>query len=399
MKDLSERVLADESATVKLGNLAKLRRATGEKIVSFALGEPSDNTPQFALNAAKDAIDGQHTKYTFTQGTIEVRQAVSQWMKDCYGLDYDFGYIVISNGAKHSIFNAILSIVDIDEEVIIPSPYWVSYPNIVSAAGAKPIIVDTSKTGFKLTAESLENTITKRTKLVIINTPNNPSGVVYSKFELEELAKIIIEYDLYVLADEIYGNFVYDGVHTSVAGIAGLKERTILVGGMSKDFAMTGLRIGWSLANAEITKACTVMQSHTTSCANSIAQETTRAVLCDTKKAKDYIASMLKQYDEHRLLMMEGLDKLSMEYVMPKGAFYVLCSIKQFVGQIAYDEEIDTAATFANLLLDKVGLVVVPCESSGIENYIRLSYTCSKRDIIDGIKKMETFINEIEMKV
>jgi len=395
MKDLSERILCEESASIKLSETARLKRESGHKVISFALGEPIEDAPSVALDAAKIAIDNKQTKYTVTQGAVQSREAICKWIEFCTGLKYTADQIVISNGAKHSIFNTVLSIVDIGDEVIIPSPYWLSYPHIVKAAGGEPIIVDTSKTGFKLTAGALEREIGKKTKLVIINTPNNPSGVVYSKKELEELAEIIIEEDLYVLADEIYSNFVYDGKHHSVATIDGLRERTVLIGGMSKDFAMTGIRIGWSASNLEIAKAATIMQSHTTSCANSIAQEMTRAVLQDPSNAALFLKGLQKDYDEHRLLLMDGLDKMSMDYVIPKGALYILVSIKQFLDASIHGTVIDGTDTFVKLLLDIAGIVVVPCEPFGIDNYIRLSYTISKKDIVEGLKRLEKFVLSI----
>jgi len=399
MKDLSKRFLGDESAAIRLGEIAKQKQALGERVVSFALGEPLEPTPMQAIKAGVQALEQGKTKYTPTQGVQPLRQKICDWTKICTGVVYEPHQIVVGNGAKHSIFNAVLAVVSEGEEVIIPAPYWVSYPNIVLAAGAEPVFVDTSKTGFKMTAESLHKEITKRTKMVVINTPNNPSGVVYTQKELQELAEIIIEHDLYVLADEIYGGFVYEGKYTSVASIEGLKDRTILIGGMSKDFAMTGLRIGWSASNPQIATACTVMQSHTASCPCSVSQEAAFGTLSDTKQASAFVENTRLQYDERRLLLMESLDKLGMEYVIPKGAFYILVSIKQFVGQKAFGVEIDSADTFANLLLEKAGVVVVPCEPFGIDNYIRLSCTIGKKDIIEGVKQLEKFLSELETVV
>lgn len=388
------------SLTLEITAKANKLKADGVDVISFGAGEPDFNTPDFIISAAKNALDCGKTKYTPAAGTLSLRAAIADKLKRENALDYKASDIVVSNGAKHCLHNALQAILDPGDEVIIPAPYWLTYPELVKISDGVPVFVQTkAEDGFRLTTDELEKAITKKTKAVIINTPNNPTGAVYSKRELEKLAEVVLKHDgIYIISDEIYEHLVYDGAEpVSIASFSDeIKERTIIVNGVSKTFSMTGWRIGYTASNGEVAKAIASLQSHETSNPNTPAQYATEAALCDGGHGGAFVEGMLKEFDERRLLLMKKLedsDKIS--YVRPKGAFYVMVCIKDCFGKKCEGRKISSALDFANVLLEKKNVAVIPCESFGAPDYVRLSYAISKRDIEVGADRIISFVNNL----
>ena len=322
------------STTLAIDSKYKAMRAAGEDVVGFGAGEPDFDTPEHIKAAAIKAINEGVTKYTPASGTLELKKAICEKFKKENGLIYEPSNIVVSNGAKHSLLNAIGALVNPGDEVIFSAPYWVSYKEMVLIQDGVPVIIQTTEeNGFKFTAEDLEAAITDKTKAIIINTPSNPTGMVYSEKELREIAEVIKKHDLYVISDEIYEKLVYDfETPISIAAIdEDMKNRTIIVNGVSKTFAMTGWRIGYTAANAEITKIMANDQSHYTSNPNSIAQAATVAALTGPM---DSVEKMKKAICERRYLMVERMNKIDgVSALMPEGAFYVMMNLSKLKGK------------------------------------------------------------------
>jgi aspartate aminotransferase len=355
----------------------------GIDICGFGAGEPDFDTPEHIKAAAIAALEGGFTKYTPSSGLPELRQAISEKFAADNGLEYRPSQIIVSNGAKHSCYNAILAICEPGDEVIIPSPYWVSYPDMVKLAGAEPVIVQTSeRNGWKMTAEEFENAMTPRTKMVIMNSPGNPTGAVYSREEMEKIVEVAAEEDIYILSDEIYEKLVYDDVkHVSIASLSKTAyDLTITVNGFSKSYAMTGWRLGYMGAPETIAKAVDSIQSHSTSNPCSFAQKGAVAAL---KGDQQPLSDMHDEFDMRRNYMYDRISKIAnITAVKPQGAFYVLVNISQ-LGL--------SSQNFSDRLLSKANVAVIPGIAFGDDRTIRLSYATSIDVIKKGLDRFQDF--------
>lgn len=385
------------SLTLEITAKAKKMKAEGISIIGFGAGEPDFNTPDFIIDSAKKALDIGFTKYTPAAGMVELKKAICQKFLNDNGLEYTENQIVVSSGAKSSLYHAICAVVDEGDEVILPSPFWLTYPELIKLAGGKCVYVKAEKeNGYKMTAQQLKDAITSKTKCLILNTPNNPTGAVYSKDELESIAKVVEEAGIYVIADEIYEKLVYAGEkHYSIASFNDyMKNHTVIVNGMSKTYSMTGWRIGYIAAPVEIAKAVSSMQSHTTSNACSIAQYASVTALVDPR-GEEFIGKMQKVFDERRKYMVETLkDVEGIVCIEPKGAFYVFVDVSLLYGKKFEGEVIDGSLKFADCAL-KRGVALIPGVAFGDDNCIRLSYAISIEDIKEGLTRLKAFIKEL----
>ncbi len=371
------------SLTLSIDAKAKAMKAEGLDVCGFGAGEPDFDTPEHIKEAAIAALQSGMTKYTPSAGLPELRQAIAEKLQIDNGLTYKPSQVVVSNGAKHSCYNAILATCQEGDEVIIPAPYWVSYPDMVRLAGAEPVIVQTSeRNGWKMRAEDFENAMTPRTKMVIMNSPNNPSGAVYTREEIEGIVNIAADEDIYILSDEIYEKLVYDEVkHTSTASIS--KEAydiTITVNGFSKAYAMTGWRLGYLAAPENVAKAVDSIQSHSTSHPTSFAQ---RGALAALKGDQQPLSDMREEFDMRRNYMYDRLTKIpNITCVKPQGAFYILVNISQ-LGL--------NSQNFADRLLSKANVAVIPGAAFGDDRTVRLSYATSIDIIKKGLDRFQDF--------
>ncbi len=387
------------SLTLELTAKAKKLKEDGRDVVSFGAGEPDFNTPEYIRNAAKVALDGGVTKYTPASGTPALKNVVCDKFLRDNGLEYTPANIVVSNGAKHSLHNAINAVVEEGDEVIIPSPYWLTYPELVMLAGGKPVFVETkAENGFKMTAAELESAITDKTAAVILNNPNNPSGAVYSESEIKALAAVLEKTEICVISDEIYEvlNYTAEPVYSIAKYSDKLKSQTIIVNGVSKTYSMTGWRIGYIAAPTEIAKAISNMQSHTTSNPNSIAQYATVAAY-ESNEGNAFLLEMKQSFDRRRKLIMSELDKFDeLSYVTPQGAFYIMVCLEKVLGKkTASGRIIDSSLEFAKILLDEAEVTVIPCEPFGAPSYVRLSYAISDADIVKGVQRLGAFVKAL----
>ena len=398
MVKLAERVMKiSPSLTLAIDAKAKQMKAEGIRVFNFGVGEPDFDTPEHIKQAAIDAINKGMTKYTPAAGTLELKQAVVDKFKRENGLNYDISQIVISCGAKHSLYNAFQVLVEDGDEVILPAPFWVSHLEQIKIAGAEPVIVMTEeKNGFKMTPEQLEKAITSKTKAVLLNSPSNPTGSVYTKEELEALAEVILKHNIIVISDEIYEKLIYDGLeHVSIASLSDeLKERTVVINGVSKAYAMTGWRIGYAAAPVEIAKKMASLQSHATSNPTSIAQAASVAALNgDQKPVEDMKREFVKRRDYmlNRLLNIDGIT-----CPKPGGAFYLFPNVSAYFGKAYKGKQINNATDLATLLLDKVQVAVVPGVAFGSDNFVRLSYATSIEVIAEAMDRIESVLAEIK---
>lgn len=400
MKNLSMRAAGvSPSLTLEITAKAKQLKASGKPVVSFGAGEPDFNTPKYIVDAAKWALDAGYTKYTPASGTEALKQAVAEKLRRDNGLSYEPRDIVISCGAKHSLYNAFMVLIDPGDEVIIPSPYWLTYPELVKLCGGTPVFVPTLPAdGFKMTPDQLKAALTPRTKAVLINNPCNPTGAVYSHSEIRALAAVLEETDVYVISDEIYEKLVYeDELPLSIAAVSPeLFDRTIVVNGVSKTYAMTGWRIGYTASNPTLAKAMGSIQSHTTSNPNSIAQyAATEAYLHAEGEA--FLTRMKQIFDRRRRYMIDTLAKIeAVQVIPPKGAFYVMVGIEHLLGKkSARGVRIDGAHAFANEFLDTEMVATIPTESFGAPGYLRLSYATGDEDIALGLDRFADFVRSL----
>ncbi len=385
------------SLTLEITAKAKKMKSEGISVIGFGAGEPDFNTPDFIINSAKEALDIGFTKYTPASGMLELKKAIcNKFLKD-NGLRYDPAQIVVSSGAKSSLFHAICAIVDEGDEVILPSPFWLTYPELIKLAGGKCVCVETNEENdYKMTANQFVDSISDKTKCLILNTPNNPTGAVYTKEEIQEIAKVAEENGIYVISDEIYEKLIYDELgHYSIAQYSEfMKEHTVIINGMSKTYSMTGWRIGYLAAPLSIAKAISSMQSHTTSNACSIAQYASVAALTDPK-GDEFIRNVHKVFDERRKLMVEMLKGVEgIHCIEPKGAFYVFVNVSALYGKMYEGVEINGSFTFADCALKK-GVALIPGIAFGNDECVRLSYAISKEDIVEGLNRFISFIKEL----
>ncbi|MCX7715352.1 MAG: pyridoxal phosphate-dependent aminotransferase [Clostridia bacterium] len=382
------------SATLAIDAKFKAMKAQGMDVVGFGAGEPDFDTPQHIKAAAISAINEGKTKYTPASGTVELRSAVARKFKRDNGLDYSAENIVVSNGAKHSLVNAFMAICNPGDEVIIPAPYWVSYPEMVKLADGVPVFIETKEEdGFKATAREIENAITDRTRALVLNSPSNPTGMVYTKEELSAIADVAVKHNIYVVSDEIYEHLIYEGEHVSIASLnEKIKDLTIIVNGVSKTYAMTGWRIGYTASNAQLAKVMGNIQSHATSNPNSIAQAAAVAALDGDMGC---VEEMKKAFVARRNYMVDRINKIDgVSCLKPQGAFYIMMNISKLKGKNFYGYNIDSAHTLSEALLEVAKLALVPGEGFGAGDYVRWSYATSMENIKEGLDRLEKFLNK-----
>jgi aspartate aminotransferase len=382
--EISERAAQlTPSLTLSIDSKAKAMKAEGIDVCGFGAGEPDFDTPEHIKRAAIEALEAGFTKYTPNAGIPELRQAIADKFAADNGLNYRAGQVVVSNGAKHACYNAILATCQPGDEVVIPAPYWVSYPDMVRLVGAEPVIVPTSeRNAWKMRPEDFENAMTPRTKMLIMNSPGNPTGSVYTREELEAIVSVAAEEDIYVLSDEIYEKLVYDDAkHVSIASLS--KEAydlTITVNGFSKSYAMTGWRLGYLAAPDAVVRAVDSIQSHTSSNPSSFSQHGALAAL---KGDQQPLSDMREEFDMRRNYMFDRLSKISnITAVKPQGAFYILVNISQ-LGL--------TSQNFADRLLSKANVAVVPGAAFGDDRTVRFSYATSLDVIKKGLDRFQDF--------
>lgn len=391
---LSKKGLSIEpSVTLEITAKANALKAAGESVISFSVGEPDFNTPENIQKAGIDAIVNGVTKYTAASGTPELKKAICKKFKDENGLDYKPSEIIVSNGGKHSLYNALMAILNPGDEVIFSIPYWVSYPELVMIAGGIPVLLETKEENeFKFSSKDLESVKTDKTKAIILNSPSNPTGAVYSKAELEDIADWAVKNNIFVISDELYEKLIYDGEeHISIAQLNDdIKKLTILVNGMSKAYAMTGWRIGYTAADERIIKVMSNIQSHTTSNPSSLAQY---ASVEGLSGPQDSIDMMKKEFDKRRIVMADMINSIKdISCLVPKGAFYIMLNSSQLYGREIEGVMINSSVDFANLLLDKCKVAVVPGLAFGDDKYVRLSYATSMENIVEGLNRIKQLL-------
>ncbi len=384
------------SLTLAISAKAKAMKQAGESVVSFSVGEPDFNTPQHIIDAAKTALDNGQTKYTPSSGLLPLRKAIcDKFLKD-NGLEYEPSQIIVSNGAKHSIFNACYALLDEGDEVIIPEPYWLTYPEVVKLCGGVPKYLTFKKENkYKFSAEELKAAITPKTKMLIFNSPSNPTGAVYTEEEVRAIAKVCEEAEIFVIADEIYEKLCYNGVKPfSIAKCSDkMKDLTITINGVSKTYAMTGWRIGYLAAPKDVAKAIDSFQSHATSNACSISQAATIEAL-NAPEAE--IQAMVDVFDKRRAILLDliaGID--GVQAVEPDGAFYVMLVVDGLYGKSYQGKAITNSIEFADALLEGEKVATVPGVSFGADDCLRLSYSLSEEDIKEGLKRIQRFIQAL----
>lgn len=385
--------LVKPSATLAAGAKAKEMKASGIKVYDFTLGEPDFPTPAHIRAAAQKAMDEGHTKYTAAEGLPALRQAICKLYLDRNGLTYTLDQVLISNGAKHSLHNALSALVGSGDEVIIPTPYWTSYNDLVTMTGATSKFVNTTiEQGFKLTPAQLQAAITPTTKLLLMNSPSNPTGVTYSREELLALANVIVDKQLAVLSDEIYENLTYDNVKsTCIASLRPeMQDLTVVVSGGSKSFAMTGWRIGWAVGPKHVIKAMGNIQSQQTGCPNSISQHAALVALNSDMKA---LHDMRAEFQARRDLICKGLASLpGITVHQPTGAFYAFFNVSKHFGKTLHGIKIENSADFCRAALEKVQVSVVPGSAFGAEGYVRLSFASSREDLQGGVEQLRKLL-------
>lgn len=384
------------SSTLAITAKAKELKASGVDVVGFGAGEPDFNTPENVCLAGIEAIKTGFTKYTPASGTNELKAAISKKFRDFNGLDYAPNQIVISNGGKQGLTNVFDAILNPGDEVIIPAPYWLSYPEMVKLSDGIPVFITGAKeNGYKITAEQLADAITDKTKAVVLNSPSNPTGMIYSKEELEALAKVIVDKDIFCVADEMYEYLIYgDEKHVSIASLNDeIYKRTITCSGLSKSYAMTGWRIGYTASSVEIAKLMGAMQSHATSNPNSIAQYASIEALTGPQ---DAVEAMKTEFNKRRIYMYNRVKNMPyVDVLEPKGAFYVFMDMSEALKLSYKGEKLETSAKLADVLLKDYAVAVIPCADFGFPNHIRLSYAISMESIEKGLNRIEEFLGEL----
>ncbi|MGF6988897.1 aspartate aminotransferase [Lachnospiraceae bacterium PF1-21] len=384
------------SSTLAITAKAKKLKAKGVDVVGFGAGEPDFDTPQNIKDAAVRAINEGFTKYTPAAGTDELRDAVAKKFKEFNGIDYERGQIVISNGGKHSLTNVFEALLNPGDEVLIPAPYWLTYPEIVKLCDGVPVeLYGTKENDLKVTAKQIEEAITPKTKALILNTPSNPTGMVYSEKELRAIAEVVVSNDIYVVADEMYEHLIYgEQEHISIASLGEeIYKRTITCSGVSKSYAMTGWRIGYTGSSLEVAKLMSSVQSHQTSNPCSIAQ---KASLEAITGPQDAVEEMRQEFDKRRKHMYERIVEMPLvDTLEPEGAFYVFVDCTDALERSYKGTRIGTANRLAEILIEDYNVAVVPCADFGFDNYIRLSYAISMKAIDKGLDRLEEFLNTL----
>lgn len=383
------------SLTLAITAKAKAMKAEGKSVIGFGAGEPDFNTPQHIIDAAKEALDKGYTKYTPSSGLPQLRAKIAEKFKKEQNLDYEPSQIIVSSGAKHSIFNAMFALVEDGDEVIIPAPYWLTYPEVVKVCGGVSVFIEGHKENhFKITPDDLKKAITPKTKLLIFNSPSNPTGAVYTEEEIRALGAVAEDAGIWVISDEIYSKLIYDGVqHFSIAQVSEkMKEKTVVINGVSKTYAMTGWRIGWLAAPKEVAKAIDSFQSHATSNPTSIAQYATLAAL---NGSEEELVNMREIFNDRRKFMIDRIHQIEhLDCIVPDGAFYIMLIVDKLYGKRYNGRKITGSLDIADMLLEK-GVAVVPGIAFGDDECVRLSYAISMEDIEQGLDRIEEFVKEV----
>ena len=377
------------SATLAMSQKSSEMKAAGIDVINLSVGEPDFNTPDHIKEAAKQAVDNNWSRYSPVPGYPELRKAIVEKLKKENHLDYSVNEILVSNGAKQSVCNTVMALVNDSEEVIIPAPYWVSYPQMVKLAGGEPVIVEAPfDQNFKMTAEQLEAAITPKTRMLILCSPSNPTGSVYSAQELESLAKVILKHeDLFVLADEIYEHINYTGKHASIAQFDGMKERTIIVNGVSKAYAMTGWRIGYIAAPEWIVKGCNKLQGQYTSGPCSVSQKAAEEAYIGSQEC---VEEMRKAFERRRDLIYKlAKDIPGLEVNKPEGAFYLFPKCSSFFGKNNGETVINNSTDLAMYLLEKGHVATVGGDAFGDPECFRMSYATSDENIVEAMRRIK----------
>lgn len=394
---LSQKNLSvSESLTLAIDAKAKKMLSEGHNVIGFGAGEPDFSTPDFIIQAAKDALDQGLTRYTPSSGTLQLKQAICRKLERDNHIAYTPDEVIVSNGAKHSLYNIFQAILNPDDEVLIPQPYWLSYPEMVKMADGIPVFIDTKEENcFKVTIDELEKVITSKTKAMILNSPSNPNGCVYEREELEMIAALAVKRGIFIVSDEIYEEMVYDDTqHISIASLNDkIKELTLTVNGMSKAYAMTGWRIGYVAGPLEIINIMSNIQSHSTSNPNSIAQFASIVAL---NAPKEKIRDMVQVFDKRRLYMVDKINSIPyLSCKLPKGSFYVMMNISQAIGKSYGNTLISGSLSFADALLESKKVTVVPGIAFGADPFVRLSYATSIDKIQKGLERIQQFMMEL----
>ncbi|MDU4884630.1 pyridoxal phosphate-dependent aminotransferase [uncultured Clostridium sp.] len=387
----------EASVTLAITAKAKEMKEKGIDVISFGAGEPDFNTPENIINAAIKAMQEGNTKYTNVNGILPLREAICKKFKEDNGLIYKPSQIVVSTGAKQSLANVFLAILNPGDEVIVPNPYWVSYPELIRLADGKAVFVESDETSYyKFTKENLEKAVTEKTKAIILNTPNNPTGTIYNKEELIEIAEFAKKYDLIIVSDEMYEKLIYDGEsHVSIASVShDAYERTIVINGLSKSYAMTGWRLGYCGATEKIAKLMTNIQSHMTSNVCSITQYAAVEAL---NGPQDKVKEMIFEFERRRNYMAKTLEEMNnLSIIKPQGAFYIMINIDECLGKEINGEKINDSMDFSAKLLENEKVAVIPGKAFGLDNYVRVSYATSMELIEKGLERINKFVNKLK---
>lgn len=382
------------SLTLAITAKANKMKADGLDVASFGAGEPDFTTPAYIIEAAKEALDKGMTKYTPVSGIMPLRKAIADTLKRDQGLEYAPSQITVCNGGKQSLRNTFESILNPGDEVILPSPYWLTYPELIKLSGGTVVYVASdAKNDFKITPEQLKNAITEKTKAFVFTSPSNPTGTVYTEEEIKALAEICDEADIYIVSDEIYEKLVYDGIkHYSIARVSkSVQARTIICSGLSKTYAMTGWRVGYTCAPPDVAKAIDSLQSHTTSNANSIAQYAAYIGLTDIR-GEDFLATLNGTFDKRRKLIVRLINDIpNFKCNTPKGAFYVMMDVSYAFGKSYNGKKINNVSDFCDILLEEKLVTVVAGDAFGAPDYVRLSYATNEGEIEKGISRIKEF--------
>ncbi|MGI6180450.1 MAG: pyridoxal phosphate-dependent aminotransferase [Agathobaculum sp.] len=381
------------STTLAIDSLFKQMKADGLDVVGFGAGEPDFPTPEHIKQAGIEAIECNQTRYTPAAGLMTLREAASYRLKADFDLDYAPNQIVVASGAKHAVYITLMTLCDPGDEVVIAAPYWVSYSEMVKQAGAVPVIIAAEEEhDFKVTAAQLDAAITDKTKVFMLNSPCNPTGMVYTREELAAIAEVCCRHNIYVIADEIYCNLVYDDKEfVSFASLGeDVKERTIIVNGVSKSYAMTGWRIGYTASNAALAKVMASYLSHSTGAPSTISQQ---AAITALRGPQEDMQVMKRAFEERRDHLVERMNRIAgVSCIKPEGAFYVMMNMKSFLGTTMYGKKIESAEDFAQLFLEKGLVATVPCTAFAAPGFIRWSYATSLTEIDKGLDRLEEFI-------
>lgn len=399
MKFASRTNKVTDSPTLAISAKAKALKAEGIDVISFSAGQPDFPTPKHIKQAGIEAIENNITGYTASSGTPALRKAIAGWMKAQIGIDYSIGQVMVSTGAKYSLAVAIMATIDPGDEVILPAPYWVSYPDMIRLSGGEPVIAKTSSDGnYKITPDQLESLISPKSRMLLLNSPSNPTGTVYTREEIAALAKVLEKHpEIWILSDEIYCRLIYgDTEHFSIAQVSDeMAARTIVVNGVSKTYAMTGWRIGWMAAPEELVSRAGKIQSHTTSCPCSISQEATLKALT---APDDFLDKMREAYLRRRDLFVELLAEVDgVEPYVPDGAFYLFCNIGDLIGKTRPNgDKVNSCMDFADYLLDEARVAAVPGGAFGLGEHIRFSFATGDEVIKKGVARLKEAVAKLK---